>query len=129
MDLTIQHIEIHVSSLERAKEFYADKLGLEVIEELPHLNLLALKAGDVRVSIFGGFQSDVNLPERRTGTHIIFRTKNLENAIKELQDRGVKFLGDVFEAPGFIRDIATTDPDGNIIEIAQYLRDPLSKGS
>ena len=35
--------------------------------------------------------------------------------------------GEIFEAQGFIRDIATTNPDGNVIEIVQYLRDPLKK--
>jgi catechol-2,3-dioxygenase len=49
--LTIQHIEFHVSSSERAKYFHINQLGLEIIEELPHFNLIALKAGQVRISI------------------------------------------------------------------------------
>lgn len=52
MDLEIQHVEVHVSSLEKAKEFYVGKLGLEVLEEIPALNLVALKAGGVHISIF-----------------------------------------------------------------------------
>jgi glyoxylase I family protein len=125
MNLEIQHVEIHVSSLENAKDFYINKLGLEVLEENTSLNLIALKAGGVRVSIFGGYEPDKNPFERKVSTHIIFRTDDLEKTIEELTKRGVVFKGEIFEAPGFIRDIITADPDGNIIEIAQYLRNPL----
>ncbi len=127
MNLEIQHIEVHVSSLDKAREFYVDKLGLEVIEETPALNLFSVKAGGVRISIFGGYEPNTNPFEKKASTHIIFRTENIEQTIEELKKRGVEFKGEIFEAPGFIRDIATTDPDGNIIEIAQYLRDPLKK--
>jgi predicted enzyme related to lactoylglutathione lyase len=125
MNLQLQHVEIHVSSVERAKEFYVTKLGLEILEEIPSLNLLALKAGGVRISIFGGFEPNLNPFEKKAGTHLILRTDNIENTKDELTKRGVVFRGEIFEAPGFIRDISTTDPDGNVIEIAEYLRDPL----
>ena len=124
MQLEIQHVEVHVSSLEKAKAFYADKLELEILDEMPELNLLALTAGNVRISIFGGYEPNLNA-EKKTGTHLIFRTENLAETIEKLKAKGVTFKGEVFEAPGFIRDIATTDPDGNIIEFAKYLRDPL----
>lgn len=129
MDLVIQHIEIHVSSVEKAKEFYVTKLGLDVLEDRPELNLLALKAGDVRISIFGGYMKDETSSDTKTGTHIIFRTDDIEATVTALQGRGVLFSGGIFEAPGFLRGIATTDPDGNTIEIAEYLRDPLAKAN
>src|SRR5688572_2342709 len=124
MQLEIQHVEIHVSSLEKAKVFYVEQLELEILDEMPELNLLALKAGNVRISIFGGYEPNLNA-DKKTGTHLIFRTINLSETIEKLKAKGVTFKGDVFEAPGFIRDIATTDPDGNIVEFAEYLRDPL----
>jgi len=127
MNLEIQHVEVHVSSLEKAREFYVAKLGLEVIEETPALNLFSVKAGGVRISIFAGYEPNANPFEKKASTHIIFKTDDIEKTMKELKKRGVEFKGEIFEAPGFIRDIATTDPDGNVIEIAQYLRDPLKK--
>ena len=129
MNLEIQHVEVHVSSLDNARAFYVDKLGLEVIEETPTLNLFSVRAGGVRISIFGGYEPNTNPFEKKASTHIIFRTDNIEQTIERLKKRGVEFKGEIFEAPGFIRDIATTDPDGNVIEIAQYLRDPLKKAS
>jgi glyoxylase I family protein len=127
MNLQLHHVEIHVSSVEKAKEFYVTKLGLEILEEIPALNLLALKAGSVRISIFGGYEPDRDPFAKKAGTHIILRTDDIQKTKEELTKRGVVFKGEIFEAPGFIRDIATTDPDGNVIEIAEYLRDPLKK--
>lgn len=58
MKLELQHVEIHVSSLAEAREFYVRKLGLELIDDIPALNLIAVRAGGVRISIFGGYKRD-----------------------------------------------------------------------
>ena len=125
MNLEIQHVEIHVSSRERAFGFYVDKLGLELIEETPELNLFSVKAGGVRISIFSGYEPNTNPHEKKASTHIIFRTEDIGKTVVELTKRGLVFNTEIFEAPGFLKGIETADPDGNIIEIAQYLRDPL----
>jgi catechol 2,3-dioxygenase-like lactoylglutathione lyase family enzyme len=125
MNLEIQHIEVHVSSLEKARDFYVSKLGLEMIEETPALNLFSVRAGGVRISIFGGYEANTNPNDRMASTHIIFKTDSIEKVKNELIDRGVIFKGEIFEAPGFLKGLTTADPDGNIVEIAEYLRDPL----
>jgi predicted enzyme related to lactoylglutathione lyase len=125
MNLNLQHIEVHVSSLEKAREFYITILGLELIEETPALNLFSVKAGGVRISIFGGYDANTIRHEKMTGTHIIFRTDDILKTKNELLARGHTLNGEMFEAPGFIKGFNTADPDGNIIEIAEYLRDPL----
>jgi catechol 2,3-dioxygenase-like lactoylglutathione lyase family enzyme len=125
MNLIIQHVEVHVTSIEQAREFYVNKLGLEILDDLPEINLLAVKAGQVRISIFGGFNPKDENDWKKCGAHLIFRTENLEQVIEELKGRGVVFTGEIAEAGGFIRDISTSDPDGNLVEFAEYLRDPL----
>jgi hypothetical protein len=37
----------------------------------------------------------------------------------------VVLTGGIVEAGGFIRDIATVDPDGNAVEFAEYFWNPL----
>jgi catechol 2,3-dioxygenase-like lactoylglutathione lyase family enzyme len=129
MNLEIQHIEVHVSSLKRARDFYVTALGLEVIEETPALNLFSVRAGGVRISIFAGYEANIHRDEKKAGTHIIFRTDDIDATLETLLARGVEFKGGIFEAPGFIRGVTTADPDGNIIEIAAYSRDPLKKAN
>jgi catechol 2,3-dioxygenase-like lactoylglutathione lyase family enzyme len=125
MELQLHHVEVHVTSVDQAREFYVDKLGLPILDDMPELNLLAVRAGPVRISIFGGYQPKDPADPQKCGTHLIFRTDNLDETIGELRTRGVHFPGTVVEAGGFIKDIATQDPDGNIVEFAEYLRDPL----
>jgi catechol 2,3-dioxygenase-like lactoylglutathione lyase family enzyme len=125
LNLSIQHVEIRVSSLVEAKEFYVNKLGLQVIEEVPAIGLLALKAGNVRVSVFGGFAHQDKTNENSTGTHVVFRTGNIIEAVAVLQKNSLQFPDGIKEAPGFIKFVSTKDPDGNIIEIGEYLREPV----
>lgn len=126
MNLEIQHVEIRVSSLEEAKEFYVNKLELTIIEEIPALHLIALKAGNIRISIFGGFEKKSKQKVGKySGTHLIFRTKNLDKTIAKLTSKGIKFIGEIVVAGDFMKDLATTDPDGNLIEFAEYLKEPI----
>lgn len=127
MDLEVQHVEIHVSSIEAARMFYVGMLGLELLDDLPRLDMFAVRAGAVRLSIFGGYHR-VPGADRACGTHLIFRVPGLTAAMSELADRGVIFTGDIVEADGFMRDIAMQDPDGNVIELAEYQREPLLSG-
>ncbi len=127
MNLTTQHIEVRCSSLDKAKDFYLHKLGLELISNLPELGLFAVKAGSIRISFFEGYIPRKKQHDQLTGSHIIFRTENLDETIEELVRRGIEFTGEIVEAGGFMRDIAIRDPDGNIIEIAEYFVDPLAE--
>ena len=119
MTLTTCHFELSVSDLDRARAFYVGGLGLEVLDEVPAIGLLAVRAGGVRLSMFAD-------PDARAGTaHVVFRTDDLDETVRVLGDRGVTFAGDIQLAPGFCRFVAAADPDGNLVEFAQYLRDPL----
>jgi predicted enzyme related to lactoylglutathione lyase len=127
LNLEIVHVEVHVSSVEKAKEFYIHKLGLEFLEETPAANLFSVKAGNVRISIFGGYETNEAIKANQVSTHIIFKTNNIETTVAELSSRGIVFTSKIIEAPNFIKCITTQDPDGNVIEIGEYLRDPLKK--
>ena len=88
---------------------------------------MALRAGDVRISVFGGFEPDVKRGQQKAGAHFVFRTVDIEATYKVLKSRGIIFEKEITEAPGFVRFLTTYDPDGNRIEFGQYLRDPLEK--
>ncbi len=125
MNLTIQQIEIHVSSIEEAKDFYVNKLGLQIVEESEAIQLLALVAGNVRLSIFGGFKPIINRDLRFASIHIVLSTDDIEKTFSDLKANAIIFDKGIVEVPGFIKYISTSDPDGNTVEIAEYLRDPL----
>jgi predicted enzyme related to lactoylglutathione lyase len=121
MELTSCHVELHVSDLNAARRFYVDQLGLEILQETPAINLLAVRAGTLRLSIFGMEAA----PSGPGPVHVVLTSLDLDRTVKQMQERGVIFAGAVIEAPGFCRYVQTRDPAGNLVGIAQYLRDPL----
>lgn len=114
-------MELKTRSLTAARAFYVDQLGLRVVQEASAIKLLALTAGGLRLSIF---ETDAAIADH--AAHVIYRTDDLEKMRAELSARGVTFEGEVREAPGFMRYLVTRDPDGRPVEIAQYLREPLT---
>jgi catechol 2,3-dioxygenase-like lactoylglutathione lyase family enzyme len=62
--------------------------------------------------------------------HFVYRTDDIARTAAELRTRGIPLDGGdehgIHEAPGFIRYVVLHDPEGNRIEIGQYLRDPLA---
>jgi catechol 2,3-dioxygenase-like lactoylglutathione lyase family enzyme len=126
MQIDSCHFGIHVHSLAEAQAFYVDILGFEILQLTPAINLLAVRAGSVRISIFADATREQVTAAAKTGGQIIFRTASLDRTIEGLRTAGLE-VSAVTEAPGFMKFIALSDPSGNRVEIADYLRDPLGK--
>jgi predicted enzyme related to lactoylglutathione lyase len=116
------HFGLHVRDLATARRFYVDQLGLPVLQDTPSMKLLAVRAGDVRLSIFG----DRGDASGEGPCQIILATEDLAAAIEELKGRGLSPINPPAEAPGFMKFINILDPDGNRVGIVEYLRDPLA---
>jgi len=122
LSLTCCHILLSVSDIDEAVDFYLTKLGLILIESYP--KFFAVRAGDVRFSVFLGGKKRDSGNEEGAPAVVMLRTEDLDAKIAELKGRGVVFEGDVMEAPKFMRYISLLDPDGNQLYVAQYLGDP-----
>ncbi|HJY62884.1 MAG TPA: VOC family protein [Ignavibacteria bacterium] len=117
-----QHVVISMSDKKTMREFYINKLGLNLLEEEDHF--FACAAGPIRFSFFAGAKKyPVN--EDATGVTIILRTDNIIQTKEELTAKGISFLGDIVEAPGFMKYLTIEDPDNNLIYISEYYREPV----
>jgi len=124
MNLECSHIMLTVSDIKSARNFYIDQLEMPIVEEYP--SMFAFRAGNVRFTVVGGGtkqSADSEFPD--PPATIMFRTEDIDATVASLKSRGVEFLGDIEEAPGFMRHIALRDPDNYYLYIAQYVRDPL----
>ena len=123
MEINLQHAVLRVKSIEAAKEFYLNKLGLELLEDAG--SFFAAKAGGMRLSFFAGYEKTEVSEDPKTGVSLIFRVDNLENAAKELESKGIKPFGDVINIPNFHKFLEYEDPDGNVFFLAQYYKEPV----
>ncbi|MBE2216732.1 MAG: VOC family protein [Ignavibacteria bacterium] len=119
----IQHAVIRVSDIAVAKEFYLNKLGLELLEDSG--NFFAAKAGNIRLSVFGGYEKAGDPENPKTGVSLIFRVDNLEKAIEEYKAKGVPFFGEIIDIPNFHKFMESEDPDGNVFFLAEYHKEPV----
>ena len=106
--------------LERARAFYAEKLGLEPAEERP---------GGLRYECAGGVFALFASDGSASGTHtqMAFEVDDLEAVVAELRRRGVVF--EVVDVPGLrtvdgIADVEGNYPSkGGVGERAAWFRD------
>ena len=99
---------------------------MAVLED--HPRLFAFRAGQVRFSVFGGGRKLAEGSEDCGNTSVVLCTDDLDSMVAELREKGVRFDGEVQDAPGFMRYITFSDPDNNQIYLAQYAADPLATG-
>lgn len=123
--LTDSHIHptIPASNLQRAKAFYAEKLGLIPAEEAP--GGLVYKMNDSWFVLYP-------TPSAGTAQHTLagFTTDNIEREVTDLKKRGVVF--EDYDMPNFktVNSVYTApdrraawfkDSEGNILGIVQFL--------
>ena len=121
---SIHHIAIIVSDIEKAREFYVQKLGFEVIRE----NYRAERGDwklDLRVDEHTELEifAEKNSPQRVTRPdacglrHLAFRVESVEETVKELKSLGIECEPVRFDT--YTKDKMTFfhDPDGLPIEI------------
>ena len=110
------------TDLNRAKQFYTDKLGLHVTEENGEMLTLHTEKG-----------SDIVLykrePTKADHTVVAFGVDDVEAEVKELKNRGIKF--EEYDMPGIktVNSIADwskekmawfKDSEGNILGLSEH---------
>ncbi|MCB2340671.1 SMU1112c/YaeR family gloxylase I-like metalloprotein [Clostridium estertheticum] len=92
----IHHIAIICSNYERSKKFYVNILGLDIIKEVYRKDRESYKldlgvSGNYQIELFSFKQSPKrpSYPEARGLRHLAFEVDNIDQGIKELNDKNV----------------------------------------
>ena len=112
---------IAVKSVDAARRFYGDVLGL-TIEETPEQGVIGVKSGETSIMVYESEFAGTN--KATAATWIV--GKDLDAIVDTLKARGVTFEhydfpgttrnGDIHEA-GNVRVAWFKDPDGNILNL------------
>jgi catechol 2,3-dioxygenase-like lactoylglutathione lyase family enzyme len=119
-------VSVVVSDMKKAKEFYAEKLGLEVATNY-RLNddnwwvTLTLPGGGASITLARSSTTS-NEPPKPGTLGLYLSTSDIAAAHKELNEKGVKTgeVRDDLYGPGSgVKFIQFKDPDGNQVTFAQ----------
>ena len=117
------HIAVISSSYEKAKEFYIEKLGFELIREVyrPETGdyLRMLRQGDTTLELFIKPENPerVTNPEAKGLRHLAFCVEDILPAVQWLNDRGIETEPIRFDKVNGGRFTFFKDPDGLPLEL------------
>ena len=119
-------VSIVVSDMKKAKEFYAEKLGLEVATDYRQNDdnwwvTLTFPGGGVSITLARSSTTH-NEPAKPDTIGFYLSTSDIAAAHKELNERGVKpgEIRDNLYGPGSgVKFFQLKDPDGNQVTFAQ----------
>ncbi len=96
---------------ERSRAFYVEKLGLRPDDNAQGERWIEFWAGDLCIGMWEPEQAGQTF-EPTKNSPIAFRVADVRAARAELEEKGVKFLGDVIDS-GVCHIAPFEDPDGN----------------
>ena len=121
---SVHHIAIIVSDIEKAREFYVEKLGFEVVRENYRkerddwkLDLRVDEHTELEIFAEKNPPKRVNRPEACGLRHLAFRVESVEETVKELVEMGIEC--EPIRTDSFTGEKMTFffDPDGLPLEI------------
>ncbi|MFS0905282.1 VOC family protein [Priestia aryabhattai] len=124
--LKFEHVGVQVKDIEESIEFYTQKVGLELIETLPHtdpslkLAFLGLE-GNVIVELIQGYNS--SLPNEGKVHHFALAVDGIEEEFERLKSAGVSFVEEnIVTLPNGARYLFFYGPDKEWIEYYEVNR-------
>ena len=109
----VDFVSLPTRDLERAVKFYGDTLGLDRSVYMPERNFAEFENGTVTFSIINPEAMGIG-PFQANKSPLALHVEDVAEARKELEERGVSFMGDVFDT-GVCHMAFFTDPDGNAL--------------
>lgn len=106
--MNLNQITISVSNIEKSIEFY-EKIGLQLIVKAPHYARFVCPDGQSTFSLHIATEPICN-----THTSIYFEENNLDDKVRELQAKGIKFDELPIDKPWLWRESRLRDPDNNL---------------
>lgn len=109
----VDFVSVPTQDLERAADFYGNKLGLRRSVYRPERNYAEFETGSVTFSVVNPEKMGIG-PFRPNANHLALHVDDVAAARAELETRGVAFAGDIFDT-GVCHMAFFTDPDGNAL--------------
>ena len=114
--MKIGHIELFVKDPRKSSEFYTEKLGFELVAD--QNNFMWVKLGEIEILLRPGKPKSSESYEN-SSTGIVIYTDDVKRSQKELESRGIVFLG--FDQTTSC--LTFKDPDGHWFQLVNPQHD------
>ena len=122
----IDHVVLYVEDVDAARSFYADVLDGEPGEYGPGFGLVRFGEAQINFRPAGEGELVADSPTSGAGDLCLVADAPIEAVLDRLDDRGI----DVVEGPvaregarGSMTSVYFRDPEGNLVEVAEYDED------
>jgi uncharacterized glyoxalase superfamily protein PhnB len=105
--------ELPVADLKRSIDYYEQKLGFQVISQMPGGDYAIVERDDIAIHLF----KDDGHRSSPVGIHIF--TEGLDTLHVELQERGARVCQGIMRKPWGNRDFRVNDDSGNEIKFTE----------
>jgi catechol 2,3-dioxygenase-like lactoylglutathione lyase family enzyme len=125
----LDHIALEVSNLDRAIDFYTEKMGFilgsrstneEQQEEYCFLNSEGITL-ELISDLKKSYLEKQNL-QRPYCPHICFVTDDMDKTVKELRSKNIEIIRGPLEIEGEETWVYFADPDGNVLEYIEWYK-------
>lgn len=117
----VDHPAVASENVDQLAEWYCEVLGYEKYhrDDKPVWMLKAPDGSLIEIMP----RDDTQRPERTTWTpgwsHLALRVSNIDDAVNQLDEKGVKWLGETVEAIGGGKVRSFADPEGNMLQVVE----------
>ena len=125
--MNIDHIVLTVKNIQISIDFYVDVLNMK--KEIFNNNRVALKFGNQKINLHqltSNITSKAKYPTSSSVDLCFILETSLEKAYKELKEKNIKIIEGIVNRTGAkcrIKSLYINDPDGNLIELSNYIKD------
>lgn len=121
---------IPVKDFKKAIKFYTEVVGLKLLECNEEWGWAELegKNGGIRLGI-GQHRPQEDTVAPGQNAVMTFTVANIENAVKDLRQKGATLVGEVQEVPGNVKLQMVKDVDGNHFHLAESICEETPKES
>lgn len=113
-------VQINVTDMDEATDFYCNKIGFKINNREYYPQLLSLENSGVYFILSKVEKSAVINYPVEAGTMINIEVSDLEKSIKELKSKGVEFIHSTPQKCPVGIYAAIKDPSGNVMELLEF---------